>query len=347
MLGHIRRLTIHFLSRPTGTALLVWVVSTILLTLQPQPWNTLERMLLAILPAVGPGLLAALLHPRSLSSTSVWKVKGQWLQSALALILWLILLVDIGPGFLSWILVFGIAEVAMFFSVPRFARALAAGMILFAAFYLTMRLHQAEQLGWLHLRVARESQAVKARARAEIDHDVIRFLFDGRELLNTKKPESLSPLEKTSEDSFPGLNPLILLSANPRDERAIPLVGLLSIPEGFPPKLWNIQLESTLAAFHREGRIGEARFSERKAKCGAFECQEYLWVYEDKFQGRNVQTGYALIGLAADPVSKGAGMIGLMVWFREPFAEGLPHSPAVLDFVKALRPATAGEGKAN
>lgn len=328
MLHSLRLLSTNFLRRPIGASALVTLAALVTLLVQTQVWGMAERLLLAAVPAAVPGFIVFLLHPRSGRFTG-----KAWPVAAIALVLWLLLLADIGWPFLSWFLVFGTAAVLLMLLSLPLARALAVGMILFAGFYLTLRLHQITQMGYLQLRIALQARAEEARIAARLEGSELRLERDGRALLLGVRPARLSVRGSDLETGFPGLHPLILFSSNPADDRAIPLLAVLAVPPAFPPRLWNMQLESTLAALRREGRIGEPKAAERKGTCGELACSEFLWVYEDRFHARSVQTGYALIPLR---VADGEA-VTIMLWFREPFVEGLPHGPDVLDFMKGLR----------
>lgn len=334
MLHSLRQVSTNFLGRPIGAGVLVGLLALVTLLFQTQPWGLPERVLLAALPSLVPAAILFVLHPRS------GRLSGKgWATIAAALLLWVLLFADIGWPFLSWFLVFGAALMAVAFVAPRPGRALAAGMILFAGFYLTLRLHQLIQLGYLQLRVAIQARSEEARIAARLEGNQLLVEQDGRPVLTAGLPDHLSVRTGDTETGFAGLHPLILFSSDPADERALPLVALLAVPPAFPPALWNIQLESTLAGLRRDGRIGEPKAAQRKGKCGDMDCSEVLWVYEDRFHARRVQTGYALIPLQTASKADGSAPepLTLMLWFREPFVEGLPHSPAVLDFVKGFR----------
>jgi hypothetical protein len=86
---------------------------------------------------------------------------------------------------------------------------------------------------------------------------------------------------------------------------------------------------------------------ERESRCGSLSCNETLWLYEDRFQAKTVQAGYALVSVPM--AGPGAGSRTFMLWFREPFVEGLPHHPFVLEIMKGLTVGgiTATEEKAD
>lgn len=347
MLHSLRQLSTNFLRRPIGASALVALVAVVTLLVQTQVWGIAERLLLAAVPASIPGIVVFVLHPRS------GRFSGKsWSIAAIAFGLWILLLADIGWPFLSWFLVFGAAAVLLMLLSLPLARALTVGMILFAGFYLTLRLHQITQMGYLQLRIALQARAEEARIAARIEGEEFRLERDGRALLLGVRPGRLSVRGSDLETGFPGLHPLILFSSNPADDRAIPLLAVLAVPPAFPPRLWNMQLESTLAALRREGRIGEPKAAERKGTCGDLACNEFLWIYEDRFHARSVQTGYALIplrvpGAQSNPDgldSPNGEAVTIMLWFREPFVEGLPHGPDVLDFLKGLRRSPGAPG---
>ncbi|EHQ07704.1 hypothetical protein [Leptonema illini] len=338
--------TILFLRRPVGTGLLTLIVSVLLFVVQPQPWPVAMRLLLSLLPALIPTALAALAvryHERMNSA------KPRLFLSGIALFSWIALLLDIGQTFLPWVLVFCLALIFSFVAGLRYTAVFSLGMIFFASLYGSLRLHQAEQLLYLNLLVRQEQRKSEVQFSIKKEGGRILLFESGASepVLTAPRPAAMQQLADAESDGFFGLTPAFVLTTNPEDAKAIPMAAVLFVPDGFPAKLWNVQVSSDLDKLQRQGGIGRAEMRERESRCGSLSCNETLWLYEDRFQAKTVQAGYALVSVPM--AGPGAGSRTFMLWFREPFVEGLPHHPFVLEIMKGLTVGgiTATEEKAD
>lgn len=330
MLKELLRNTILFLRQPRGTGLLAFLVACGIFSLQPQPWPMATRLLLAVLPAALPAALA-ILSVRYYDRLHTATVRLSLL--AFALLSWVILLIDIGPGFLAWILVFSLALLFVFLVAVRFTAAFALGMLFFACFYGSLRLHQAEQLLYLNMLVRKEQQASALQLSVNQTGNRLTILADQQPILTLPLPEGMQRLEKTktNADGFFGITPALILSVDPEDERAIPMAAVLVVPVGFASELWNVQVSSDLEKLHRQGNLGPIDMKRREGRCGPQKCDETIWLYEDRFQATQVQAGYVLFRTADTETGH-----NLMIWFREPSVEGFPHHPRILELMKGL-----------
>lgn len=333
MLRYSLNHTILFLRSPPGTGLLTLLVSVLLFVLQPQPWPAGIRVMLALLPSLIPAVLAAVAVKYR---DRIHLAKPRLFLAASALFLWTAVLLDAGQTFLPWVLIFSLAVILSVFAGPRYTALLSLGMIFFVVIYGSLRLHQAEQLLYLNLLVRQEQR--KAAVELSVKEENGRLLLfetgAAEPLLSAPRPAELQRLKDAESDGFFGLTPAFVLTVNPGDTKAIPLIAVLLVPEGFPIRLWNMQVTGDLDQLNRQGSISRAEMKEREGRCGGWECRETLWIYEDRFQAKSVQAGYALLSF---PMADSSART-FMIWFREPVVEGLPHHPYVLEVIKGISP---------
>jgi len=327
-----------------------FVLAVALFGLQPQPWNIGVRIGLAVLPAViltGAIAFLFLRFLHLLHRTRVVKRRSGLFLSIAACMSWVALLLDIGPQFLSWVLIFSSVLVFLVLTDRRYSVIFSLAMIIFSVFYGAFRLHQAEQLLYLGFLLKHEQQ--------KQDHILTTQIVDSTAILSWQLSEPKIPVawlpivdqlqaktdfdkDTGSQGGFFGLQPTIVISPDKDDETAIPMLAVLVVPNDFSATLWNMQIESSLESLYRKGRIGQPAKTQRDLQCTVSQrqCKETMWMYDDKFLAETMQLGYTILQIQV-AVGETTLPLQFMIWFREPYSDGLPHQPSLLQIMKGIK----------
>ncbi|MBW7857286.1 MAG: hypothetical protein H3C43_03060 [Leptonema sp. (in: Bacteria)] len=313
---------LSLLHRPLATPIFIFLIVFSSLIAQPQPWSILERVCFSILPAFLVAMLSLILFRYLLQFNQIWV-------AFFSIFVWILILIDIGAGFIGWIFVFSVVVLVFIVLRFRYSSMLSAGMIVFAIFYGGFQIYQGEQYLYLRYLIQSQNQTGLNQITASFEDSTITLSDKNGKFKEIKIPSSLHLVRDTQEtESFMGLSPLFVLSTSANgDVTALPMVAVLTVADDFPIELWNVRISSSLNDLKKEGRIGEP-----KHICGDNHCIETIWQYEDRFQAKEIQIGYRF-HISETRFDRSHR---LLIWFREPVVVGFPHHPIVLEFLKEI-----------
>lgn len=349
---------LSLLQSKLATRFFIFIIAVVALSIQPQPWSVVVRVGLSVLPALLIVLISSILFQYLLQLNQIWV-------ALFSILIWILILIDIGAGFIGWIFVFSVVVLVFIVLRSRYSLLISAGMIVFAIFYGGFQFYQAEQYLYLRYLIRSHSQTDLNQITASFEDSKITLSDQYGIFKEIKIPPSLHLVRDTQEsESFMGLSPLFVLSTSANgDVTELPIVAVLDVTDDFPIELWNIRVSSSLNDLKKEGRIGEVTQAEREQKCGDTHCTETIWQYEDRFQAREVQIGYRFHISAAGNKPTQLTKIDdndqlhssevnnnklhdnetivnrrhrLLIWFREPVVVGFPHHPLVLETLKEI-----------
>lgn len=340
-----------------ATRFFIFIIAVVAFSIQPQPWSVLVRVSLSVLPAFLIVLISSILFQYLLQLNQIWV-------ALFSILVWILILIDIGAGFIGWIFVFSVVVLVFIVLRSRYSLLISAGMIVFAIFYGGFQFYQAEQYLYLRYLIRSHNQTGLNQITASFEGSKIILSDQYGVFKEIKIPSSLHLVRDTQEtESFMGLSPLFVLSTSTTDATALPMVAVLDVTDDFPIELWNIRVSSSLNDLKKEGRIGEVKQVEREQRCGGDHCTETIWQYEDRFQAKEIQIGYRFHISAAGNKQAQLSEIEnndqlhssevntnklhanetvvnrphrLLIWFREPVVVGFPHHPLVLEILKEI-----------
>ncbi|MCB1305326.1 MAG: hypothetical protein KDK37_13655 [Leptospiraceae bacterium] len=130
--------------------------------------------------------------------------------------------------------------------------------------------------------------------------------------------------------------PIVLFSADDSDTQRIPVIVLFEISSGMDRD--TIRNRATMLLENVQSNQVEDLKKEKETSLLSpdfpFDYEGSFWTYFDRFEATRIRTGFFLFRPA------GQELPPLMVWIREPVAEGFPFHPATLALLKSFMPCT-------